>query len=278
MKTAIALGTFDGLHSGHRAVLQGALEFNSVAVTFRTPPKSAGAPRLLMLPEDKAGRIKSLGISEVSMLEFEAVKDIPAEEFLADLKHKYNPVRICCGFNYRFGYNAAGGADTIKSFCEKNGIGFYCASPVLQGTEPISSTAIREMVANGEIKKANEHIFGGFSFSAEVLHGDMRGRTLGFPTINQRYPKLLVTPKLGVYAVEVEIGGKTYKGITNIGHRPTYETAGIGCETYIKDFSGDLYGKRVALKLIRFIRPEIKFNSALELKVQIEKDVKSLFV
>ncbi len=277
MKTAIALGTFDGLHLGHRAVLRGVSEFNGVAVTFRTPPKSADAPRLLMLPEDKAMRIKSLGIDEVSMLEFEAVKDIPAEEFLQDLKQKYNPARICCGFNYRFGYNKAGNADTIKNFCEKNGIEFYCVAPVLQGTEPISSTAIREMIASGKVERASELLFGGFSFCAEVLHGDMRGRTLGFPTINQRYPELLVIPKLGVYETKVMIGDKAYKGITNIGNRPTYETAEIGCETYIKDFSGDLYGERVTLKLIRFIRPEIKFSSAEELKAQIENDVKSVF-
>lgn len=277
MKTAIALGTFDGLHSGHRAVLQACSGMNGVAVTFRIPPKSAAeGTQLLMLPEDKAERIISLGANRVDMLEFDAVKDIKPQEFLENIKKKYNPARICCGFNYQFGHKKSGNADTIKNFCQENGIEFCCIEPVLTAGEAVSSTAIREMVANGEIEKANEHIFGGFSFCAEVQHGDMRGRTLGFPTINQRYPELLVTPKFGVYETEVKIGDKTYKGITNIGHRPTYETQQIGCETYIKGFSREIYGEQVTLKLIRFIRPEIKFSSKNELKAQIENDVKSL--
>jgi riboflavin kinase/FMN adenylyltransferase len=112
-----------------------------------------------------------------------------------------------------------------------------------------------------------------FFFEAEVLQGDKRGRTIGFPTINQKYPEDLVKVKFGVYKTKVIADGKAYDGITNIGLRPTFESEYIISETFIKDFSGDLYGKTVKIVLEEFIRPEVKFGSLEELKQQIEKDI-----
>ncbi len=278
MKTAIVLGTFDGLHEGHRAVIKNALGFFSIAVTFDIPPKSVltGEPQLLILPDERARRIKELGINQVYMQNFEQVKDIYAQDYLEFLKQKYNPDRIVCGFNYRFGYNADGNTEMLAKFCKKNDIEFICVPPVKKDGKPISATNIRNLIREGDMKEANQQIYGGFSFTAPVLHGDSRGRQLGFPTANQNYPKELVKLKFGVYISCVTVDGKEYKAITNVGIRPTYKTDMVGCETFIKDFSGDIYGKEIKLKLLEFVRQEQKFESLEALKNAITNDVNLL--
>lgn len=278
MKTAIALGTFDGLHAGHLAVLEKASDFFGVAVTFDIPPKSVltGEPQLLILPEERENRIKNLGIKQVVMQSFNEVRDIMAGDFLEILKQKYNPDRIVCGFNYRFGRGAEGDTALIEEFCEKNGIEFICVPPVKTGQTVISSTHIRNLVREGNMSQASSQIYGGFSFTAPVLHGDARGRLLGFPTANQDYPDQLVRVKSGVYISRVTIDGVEYKSITNVGIRPTFMTDKIGCETFIKDFSGDIYGKEIKTELLEFVREEQKFSSVKELKNAILNDIKLL--
>lgn len=278
MKTAIALGTFDGLHAGHRAVLNETKGFHSIAVTFKIPPKSvmSGKIQLLILPDDRKNRLEQLGIDRVVMQDFNSVKEIPANEYLENLKKNYNPSRIVCGFNYRFGKGAIGDTDLLAEFCGQNGIELIVVPPVKNDDGIISSTVIRGYIADGEIKKASDSICGGFKFTAPVLHGDARGRTIGFPTANQEYPEMLVVPKLGVYMSRVTVDGRCYNSITNVGVRPTYKTKSIGCETYIKEFNGNLYGKSITTELLCFIRPEQKFEGLKELKNAILNDIKLL--
>lgn len=278
MKTAIVLGTFDGLHAGHRAVIEKAVGFFGIAVTFDIPPKSVltGEPQLLILPEERAKRIKLLGINQVEMQSFNKVKDINANDYLCILKQKYNPSRIVCGFNYRFGYKAEGDTELLFDFCKKNGIEFICVPPVIKDGSVLSSTNIRNLIREGRMAEASSQIYGGFSFTAPVLHGDARGRLLGFPTANQAYPNDLVRLKHGVYISRITVDDKEYKAITNVGIRPTYKTDTVGCETFIKDFSNDIYGKEMKTELLRFVRAEKKFSSAEELKKSILNDVKQL--
>ncbi len=278
MKTAIILGTFDGLHAGHRAVIREAKGFFSVAVTFSIPPKNVilGKPELLILPCDRENRLKELGINKVVMQDFDDVKNIEAADYLEHLKQEYNPDRIVCGFNYRFGKDAVGDTQALKNFCEQNKIEFICVPPVTQEGVTVSATQIRNLIREGNIKEAAKQIYGGFSFTAPVMHGDARGRLLGFPTANQYYPNNLVELKRGVYISRITVDGKQYKAITNIGVRPTYKTETVGCETFIKDFSGDIYGKNIKTELLEFVREEQKFESAEALKCAILNDVKLL--
>ena len=278
MKTAIVLGTFDGLHEGHRAVIEKAKGFFSVAVTFDIPPKSffTDEPQLLMLPEDRAERLKTLGINQVDIQKFNDVKDIAPLAYLKHLKEKYNPDRIVCGFNYRFGKDAVGDTKFLSEFCDKNGIEFICVPPVEKDGLVLSSTYIRGLIREGKISDAAKQMYGGFSFVSTVVHGDARGRTLGFPTANQEYPKNLVRLKFGVYISCVTIGDNKYKAITNIGVRPTYETDYIGCESFIKDFNGDIYGENVKTELLQFVREEKRFSSVDELKTAVLNDIKLL--
>ena len=151
---------------------------------------------------------------------------------------------------------------------------YICAEPVTYKGEIVSSTRIREMLRNGEVKAANEILYEPFSFTAKVMQGDKRGRTIGFPTVNQRYPENLVKLKFGVYKTKINIDGKEYCGITDIGTRPTFKTDYVISETFIKDFSGDLYGKELKITPLEFLRDEKKFNSLEELKKQIAEDLR----
>lgn len=276
MKRAIALGTFDGVHKGHRAVLNLPDDMQKTAVIFALPPKAllSGAPRSIMTAKDKCAALKKIGIDEIFTLDFDRVKDMPPEDFLVFLKEKFSPDLISCGFNYHYGKNAAGNTQMLGDFCKRNGIEFNCHGAVSEDGEPVSSTRIREYLKNGEIESANALLTFPFSFTAEVISGDRRGRTIGFPTVNQRYPSELIPLKFGVYKSKIIVGKAEYDGITNIGIRPTFKTDYIISETYIIGFSGDLYGKSVTVEPLRFVRGEVKFSSVEELKRQIQNDIK----
>ncbi len=270
MKNAIALGTFDGVHKGHIEVLSLPSECRKVAVTFLHPPKSG---EQIMTGEDKCRILKSIGIDEILTLDFQEVKDYSPEKFLEMLYEKYEPAVISCGFNNRFGKNAEGDVNFLEGFCKDKGITLNCVQPVLHNGEVVSSTCIRQLLKEGRVDKANELLYEPFSFETTVLKGDQRGRTIGFPTVNQRYPSELVKLRFGVYKTKIVLADKEYFGITNIGIRPTYKSDYIISETYIKDFSGDLYGKNLRIVPLEFIRDEVKFSSLEELKKQILKDL-----
>lgn len=275
MKNALCLGTFDGVHMGHRAVFALAEGMNRIAVTFKKPPKSflLKKDELIFTFEDKCRILKEIGINEIMPLDFEKVRYIAPEEFLKGMYENYKPSVITCGFNYRFGKNGDGNTDLLWNFCNEKGIEFRCAKSVEYGGKAVSSTIIRNSLKNGEVEKANELLYEPFSFTALVNHGEMRGRTIGFPTINQVYPKELVEIKNGVYKVRVIIGDKDYSGISDIGKRPTYPLDYTISETYIKDFSGNLYDKEVKIIPLQYLREEKKFNDLSELKKQIAEDL-----
>lgn len=269
----VALGTFDGLHIGHKAVLNQILGKggNPFALTFNLPPKAGEKKNLLMTPEDKINALSQMGVEAV-VLDFQKIKDLTPEQFLNDITKKYNPSVIASGFNFKFGKNAAGNTDTLQKFCSEKGIECLIADAVCMGDLPVSSTRIRTAIKNSEIHLANQMLGKNFCYSAPVMHGDERGRTMGFPTINQSYPNNLVVPKYGVYASFTEIDGKLYKSVTNIGKRPTFETDYIISETNIIDFNGNAYGKNAKVHLVEYIRTEQKFSCLNELKAAIEND------
>lgn len=271
-KYAIALGMFDGVHIGHRAVLESAIKsgFKSLAVTFDSLPFKNGG--ILMTPQIKEEALKVFGIDEVRFLNFEEVKDLAPLEFLERLCHKYEVAKIVCGFNYRFGRKAEGTTEFLRNYCEERGIIFDEIPPVTQFDTPVSSTLIKQLLNNGEAEKAEQLLTTPFYFKAVVENGDHRGRTIDFPTANQKYPENYVELKSGVYQTVVTVDGKRYDGVTNIGFRPTYPTKKTTAETYILNFNEDCYGKELKLEIIKFLRPEQKFNSLEELKNAISQN------
>ncbi|MBQ7726392.1 MAG: riboflavin biosynthesis protein RibF [Clostridia bacterium] len=275
MKTALALGTFDGVHIGHRAVLNLPSDHRRIAVIFARPPKAEADPSVKCITtyEEKCRILKTIGIDEIETLDFAQVCDLSPLEFLNRLNQEYSPSVISCGFNYRFGKDASGNAALISDFCRENGITCYCREPVTANGRPVSSTVIRESLKAGEIAAANALLSEPFSYTSVIMDGDHRGRTIGFPTINQPYPSILTPLKNGVYETVVTVEDRQYRGLTNLGCRPTFPTDFIISETYLHGFSGNLYGKTARVEPVRFLREEKKFASVAELKAQIERDL-----
>ncbi len=273
---AAALGTFDGVHIGHREVLNQALQSGlcPIAVSFRLPPKGqmGQATPLLMLPEEKERLLRQMGFSEQMYLDFAAVRDLSPKDFLDQLFAAYPIKAVCCGFNYRFGKNGAGDVAFLKTYCaEKGAKVFVCDGVQVQG-QTVSSTKIRAFIAGGEMQKAAAMLGRNYSISGQVVHGDARGRTIGFPTVNQAVDSSLAMPKFGVYAARCQIGGQTYTAVTNIGLRPTFRLDQPMAETYICDFEGVLYGQNLTIELVKFLRSEKRFAGLEELQAAIAAD------
>lgn len=228
---------------------------------------------MLMTEEERLSFLKKKGI-EATFINFSDIRDLSPEAFVNEiLVDRLEAKAVICGFNYRFGKNASGNSDTLRENCDKKGIKCVIVNEVELDGAPVNSTSIRKAIEKGDILTANKMLGRSFGFTAEVIDGDKRGRTWGFPTINQQLPEGFVTPYFGVYKSVVTVDGRQYTGVTNIGLRPTVGTDIVLSETHILDFDGNLYGKAVDIRLIGFIRPEIKFNSFDSLVSQIKSDI-----
>ena len=283
-RTAVALGNFDGMHVGHMAVLEAAKSFESeglmpVAVLFDEHSLKAitgKAPAMLMTVTERNRIINENGL-RIETLIFNEIRDLSPSDFVEKiLVGRLGAAAVCCGYNYRFGKGASGTAQTMSEICGRLGLQCRVSGEVDVDRCAVSSTKIRGFIENGEIEKANKMLGRPFGFSSRVIDGDKRGRVLGFPTINQIIPEELAMPRFGVYQSVVTVKGEKFKGVTNVGRRPTVGTEKILSETHILDFDRDIYGENVDVRLIKFIRPEKKFSSFDELARQIKSDAKEV--
>ncbi len=278
--TVVALGFFDGIHLGHQKVISDMLNSNLGAHTvfsfeFDDENITKSDFSYLISSGLKEKLLNDMGIENFISPSFSDIKDITADEFLNSvLKKSLKAKAIFCGEDYRFGKNAEGDIIKLKSFCEKNDIRLNVVSSITLNGEKVSSTYIRNVLKNGDVSLANKLLGRNFQIDFPVSNGRKIGRTLGYPTINQIFPKNFSHLKFGVYLTKIDINDRCYYGITNFGVKPTVmETSSPSAETTIFNFNGDLYGKKVKLSFIEFIREEKKFNSLDDLKEQILKDV-----
>lgn len=276
--TALALGSFDGIHVAHRSVLSEALTHeNPIAVTFQIPPGMvlSGRCELLLSIDKKKELLEKMGFA-VEPLDFSSVRETEPEAFLEYLLKKYSPRKICCGFNYHFGKGGKGNVEILSSFCKKHGIELS-VTPVVEALgDRVSSSRIRALLKSGNVKDANTLLAREFSLCGTVAHGDERGRTIDFPTVNFPYPESLVELKHGVYAASCEVNGREYPAVCYVGNRPTYKLPAPTVETHLIGFSGDLYGQTLEVKILDFLRDERHFSSLTELKEQLKKDIESI--
>lgn len=277
-----ALGFFDGVHLGHREVISTAVEnaaafgVESCVLTFSRRPKSilTGERDMLLTTEDEKIRlIESLGVDTLYILDFSRLMNLSGEDFVKRVLIDTLSCRgVVCGFNYRFGKGGKCGSRSLEEICGKYGCQSVSKKPVLYNGEYISSSRIRAALKDGDIFSANRMLGHSFGYRLRVVHGRKLGRTIGVPTINQIFPEDFCLPKFGVYASILNIRGKEYYGVTNIGVKPTVGSDRPLSETWILNYSGELYGESIDLRLSSFIRPERKFDSIAELKRQIERD------
>jgi riboflavin kinase/FMN adenylyltransferase len=281
----IALGNMDGVHRGHLAVLHAAHAARPgaklAALTFEPHPREHFRPddppfRLTLLPA-KAAALGAAGAAIVYALHFDAaLAAMPAETFFEEvLRQGLGAVHLSCGQDFAFGHRRGGDSARLEELAEAAGIGVTIVPPVTDAQGPISSTRIRRALQDGYPERATAMLGRPWEIRGEVVHGDKLGRVLGWPTANMWMGRHL-EPARGVYAVTVALpDGTEAKGVANIGRRPTLggdpETR---LETYIFDWSGDLYGQEIGVRLVKFLRPDAKFAGLEELKAAIAQDAR----
>ena len=270
----VAVGTFDGVHRGHREVIRGA----DTVVTFDPHPLSvlapARTPPLLTTLERKAELVAGLGVGELVVVPFDRdFAALTADEFVdIVLAQRLTATHVSVGENFHFGHGAEGDAARLAA----DGRFETRIAPLLEvDAEVVSSSHIRGLVLGGAVEYADELLGAPFTITREVVHGDKRGRDLGFPTANLLPADGYVTPGHGVYACRATIvEGTTYAAATSVGVRPMFETGrGELIEAYLLDFDGDLYGQPLRLEFLKRLRGEKRFESVEALIEQMGRDV-----
>lgn len=285
----VAMGNFDGVHRGHRVVIDAARAARPEAplgvVTFEPHPRSYFAraagrtepPFRLMNPEARANRLARLGVSQLYELPFDAVlAGLSPQDFAHQvLAEGLGVVHVAVGEDFRFGRGRQGDASTLRVLGQSLGFGVTVVPLLAQGGAPASSTAIRAALAAGRPREAEAMLGHWHRIEGEVLHGEKRGRQLGYPTANMAVDGLHL-PRLGVYAVLADVltgpHKGAYGGVASLGVRPMFGENAPNLETFLFDFSGDLYGEHLSIALVDYLRPEMRFGGVEALVAQMRAD------
>ena len=280
---AIAIGNFDGVHRGHRAVIAKAMERAKAAqrpsavLTFEPHPRSFFQPQepsfRLNSEAAKLRLLAATGLNGAVVLTFDkALAKLTAEEFIDRILIDQLAVAgVVIGFNFHFGKERAGTPDFLKAQGAQRGFAVDVVPPFELDGRRVSSGAIRAALAAGRVTEAAELLGYPWFVTAQVVHGDKRGRELGYPTANLRLDPQCALQH-GIYAVRVGIGGQRYDGVASFGRRPMFDTGAVLLEVFLFDFSGDLYGAALDVAFIAWIRPELKFDSVDDLIRRMDDD------
>ena len=284
---AIAIGNFDGVHKGHCQVIHeaGAIAKNLgipwAVLTFEPHPRSvfqSGAAPFRLTPfRSKARALEALGVDLMIVQKFNhKFSQNPAEDFVKSvLVDGFGAKHLVSGYDFVFGHHRKGNSELLVRMGKQLGFGFTAINAV-ESTEGFvySSTRVRQHLENGDVRGAADILGRTFAIEGRVAHGAKLGRSIGFPTANIHLGALM-RPKRGVYAVRAILEGKDQiiEGVSSIGHRPTVNGIGDLLEVYLFDFDADIYGRRISIELIEFIREEAKYDSVEEMRKEIERDV-----
>src|SRR5262249_16990969 len=282
----LAIGVFDGVHLGHQAVISTSAEHaraangTPVVVTFDPHPEKVlrpeKAPHLLTATPHKIALIRALGVRHLLIIPFD--KNFAAtepEDFAKQLVQHSKPLReICVGHEWSFGRNRRGNLELLTRLGEEFDFNVVGIPPVSVNGEIVSSTTIRRAIEAGDLKKAATMLGREYTILGTVVHGDELGKKIGFPTANLSAHSEQFPPN-GVYFAEASLDGVVYRGVVNLGYRPTMSSGKSDrvLEVYLFDFNRDIYGKDLELRFIRYLRPEKKFENVDALVWQIERDV-----
>lgn len=290
--TALTIGNFDGVHRGHRSLIEKILEhkrlnpkldIQTVVITFDPHPIEILRPNFsvkkLSSTTDKIKLLHSLGVDHVQVIPFtKEFSQMPAREFFEKiLIESHNPSLIAVGHNFFFGHNREGTPDKITQWSQELSIPSEIVGPIGADGEIISSSRIRQLIQEGSLIKASRLLGRDYSISSDVIHGHKRGTQIGIPTANLSLPPDRCLPKNGVYLSTCTLHdhGNTFPSITNVGVKPTFEASSptISIETHLLDFNGDLYGKHITVEFRDRLRDEMRFASVDLLIQQIHKDI-----
>lgn len=281
---ALAIGYFDGVHMGHRRVIQRAIdlakekELASAVMTFHPHPREvlgqSGYTSYLTPIEDKLELLDRMGVDIAYIVQFDIpFSSVYPEDFIDEFLIPLEARQIIVGFDFTFGYRGKGTVSTLKEH-DKGRYGLDVISPITRFGEKISSTMIREYLYSGKMGEVTEFLGRPYAVKGLVVHGEKRGRTIGFPTANIAPVEPYLIPRTGVYGVRATCEGQNYYGVMNIGIKPTFEheKKEKSLEAHLFHFNGDLYGKELKVEFLFFIREEQKFAGVDQLVTQIKKD------
>jgi len=279
----VAIGNFDGVHRGHKAVIAaalaraGALGKPSAALTFEPHPRAffdPDEPLFRLTPEDaKLRLLAAAGLDGAIVLTFNAeLAKLSAQDFVQRvLVDRFAISGTAIGFNFHFGANRAGSPEFLQAQGREHGFTVDIVPPLLDGGRPVSSGPIRAALAAGRLDDAAEFLGYPWFVSGTVIHGDKRGRELGFPTANLRLDPACAL-RHGIYAVRAAIAGRRYDGVASFGRRPMFDSGAVLLEIFVFDFAGDLYGANIDVAFIAWLRDEAMFASATDLMRQMKED------
>ncbi len=278
----MTVGTFDGLHCGHRKLIQRVVEGSSpsTVVTFFPHPQAVVARpgkkiKILTTPEEKVEGLEKLGIERLVALNFDRdLMNMTAESFLKEIVlEKIGLRRMAVGYDHAFGRDRRGNKDFLLKQGKKLGFEVEVVEPYYSGELIVSSTLIRRMLEEGKVRQAADYLGSRYSFTGYVVKGDARGARLGFPTANLRLDNpLKMLPLNGIYAVYVHLEGQPRAGLLYLGNRPTYGAGSFMIEVYIFDFDRNLYGEKLKVELVERVRGERAFANETELVAGMKAD------
>jgi len=280
----VALGSFDGVHLGHRKLIELLKEeantygTGSMVYTFKVHPRKILIPNkhiyLITDNEKRAEVVEGMGVDMLYLEDFTNVRDMSAEDFVKKiLIGRFGVKSVVVGYNYRFGLKGEGNADMLKQYGEKYGFKVNVVEAVEVDGHTVSSSFIRHIIRSGNVDKIADYLGREFSVHGEVVYGKQNGEVMGIKTANIEVKKDITLPKKGVYYTSTTVSGKLYKSITNIGFNPTFDGESLSVETHIIDFCENIYGEEIEIFFHRHKRDEYKFVSMEELVKQIRKDI-----
>jgi len=282
---SIALGNFDGIHIGHKKIIQAtvnmAKQSHGCAALFTFYPhplkvlRGSNEPFIIQTFKEKMQIVNQMGIDMVVCAKFsKEFADMHPEVFVKDiLVNSLKVSNVFVGYDYTFGKYGKGTVNSLRDYAKNYGFNVHIIPPVKIDGIVVSSSKIREFLRNGEIRAANLFLGRNYTITGVVRRGDERGRMLGFPTANI-YPRNEILLKNGVYAAYVYINDKKYKGAVNIGSNPTFSGVDVHIEAFIFDFNKDIYGEKITIEFVDFLREEIKFKNISDLIKRIKLDIK----
>lgn len=290
--TVLSLGKFDGLHRGHELLLDCVFEkaktgLKTAVFTFDRPPKqgtqtpfrktadSGNLQQVITTNEEKQRLFEKRGVDYLIECPFtDELMHMSAEQFIAEIVQKLRVRWVIAGTDFRFGHNRRGDYRMLQNYAAKFSYQVQVVPKMQHEGRDISSTYIREELAKGNMRLVNQLLGYPYFLQGTVIHGNQLGRTIGFPTINIKPPVQKLLPPFGVYVSRIHLDGQEYRGITNIGIKPTvHGNSPAGAETYIYNFNGNAYDKKVRIDLWHFLRPEKKFASMEQLRTQLVRDI-----
>lgn len=283
--TVCGIGNFDGIHLGHQKLVQTIIKhskskkLDSLIFTFDPHPSAVLNPnnsaRLIMSKDKKKQIMESYGIDHLVFAPFtQKFSRMDYKDFISNILFgKCRAKVIVIGFNYRYGYKGLGTAENLKRVCSEVGVETVIIPQVTHEGNIVSSTFIRSLIEKGDVHSASKYLGRPFAIEGKVIQGKGLGKKLGFPTANISFNKELVLPTKGVYAVLISWNENVYKGVANLGTKPTFDGKDIVFEVHLFDFCGQLYGEKLEVSFVQKLRSEIKFTTPDDLVKQVQKDM-----